>query len=217
MPVEDFSGNTFVAFMDISGFKEMMKKEEYAIRALGNLNQTGYDVLRSNNKVNGFFVSDSGILFVRDDNTITSKLIALLEVIKKMNKKLLRHNIMLTTSISYGKFDYHQRIEFPGIEKNPIYGNAYVSAFLDNELGVPKIQPGQCRIIIKNLENQNDFNYDTVNSHFGSRLKRKNKYYYFYWMVNNHLNIDNFEKEYNDTYKLKYQGMLSVLKKNHHN
>ena len=38
MPIPDFYGDTFVAFTDISGFKEMMKHEEKAINALTRLN-----------------------------------------------------------------------------------------------------------------------------------------------------------------------------------
>jgi hypothetical protein len=207
MPVQDFYGNTFVAFTDISGFKEMMKDERRAVRALDRLNQVGFDSLRNNQSINGFFVSDCGILFVR--NTELSKrdqLQVLLDVLQRINRELLQNDVMLTTSVSYGPFSYHQRIEFEGIEKNPIYGNAYVAAFLDNETGKPKIQPGQCRII---AERTDDINFD----HF-DRIQRKGSHFYYYWMVNTSHEIDGFIKDYKDSYKLKYQGMLSALKRN---
>ena len=66
---------------------------------------------------------------------------------------MLEHKFMLTTSIAYGHFRYQERIEFEGIEKNALYGSAYVSAYLDNDFGTPKIQPGQCRILVENLPN----------------------------------------------------------------
>ena len=77
-----------------------------------------------------FLVSDCGILFVRDDNpSKPEKLRLLLDVVEKINRDLLEHNVMLTTSIAYGKFSYHSRIEFPGIEKNLFLGYAYIDAF----------------------------------------------------------------------------------------
>jgi hypothetical protein len=149
MPIPNFNGETFVAFMDISGFKEMMKKQDKAIRALDHFYRSGYSTLRRNNNVHGMFVSDCAILFAHNGNGTEDKLRSILTVIEQLNRDLLQHEIMLTTSISYGKFSYHQRLEFPGIEKNPIYGNAYVASFLDNEVGQPRIQPGQCRIVIR--------------------------------------------------------------------
>ncbi len=38
------------------------------------------------------------------------------------------------------------------------------------------------------------------------------KHLYFYWMVSDEHKIENFNNKYNDTYNLKYRGMLSVLK-----
>ena len=110
---------------------------------------------------------------------------------------------MTTTSIAYGQFSYQNRIEFDGISKQPIYGNAYVSAFLDNENGTPKLEPGQCRVVLNNQENE-DYNIPL--------LKIAKKHYYYYWMVENENEIENFEKNYKNSYKLKYSGMLSALK-----
>ncbi len=191
MTIPNFDGNTFVAFTDISGFKEMMKQEGTAIRALSRLNQVGYNILRDNNNVHGLFISDCGVLFVSNNNiTINDKLQNLLDVIEQINRYLLNDDIMLTTSIAYGDFKYHQRIEFEGIEKHPIYGHAYVNAFLDNENGKPKIQPGQCRITINNL-------HDTLNLHSIKRLKKINNYQYlFYWMVDEQQDIDQEEQKH---------------------
>lgn len=208
MPVNDFSGDTFVAFTDISGFKEMMKGDgEKAVRSLDKLNQVGYDILRNHNNINGFFVSDCGILFVNNPlSSKVEKLNDLLKVMRLINRALIQNDIILTTSIAFGKFSYHQRLEFEGIEKNPIYGNAYVTAFLDNEIGKPKIQPGQCRIVNNNVD---DLDFD----HF-DLIEKSSSHFYYYWMVNNVNEISNFNNAYTDAYKLKYQGMLSALKGN---
>lgn len=214
MPVQNYNGQTFVAFLDISGFKELMKDDKKALEALRRLYQEGYDALYSAEGVEGFFVSDSGILFVRT-GTVHERLKKILEVIKTINERMLTRDYMLTTSIAYGKFDYHDKLEFDGIEKNQIYGYAYVQAFLDNETGNPRIQPGQCRLVKNGLPDEINIDHPDF-----SLLKQKgnnNSHVYFYWNVENQNQITDFEKQYNDSYKLKYSGMLSALKTNTNN
>jgi hypothetical protein len=208
MPIHNYRGQTFVAFLDISGFKELMKDDRKALEALNHLYQSGYLALQDANGIEGFFVSDSGILFVRD-GTIHERLVRILSVIKNINRRMLRKDYMLTTSIAYGHFDYHDKLEFDGIEKNPIYGYAYVQAFLDNENGDPKIQPGQCRLVLRNAP-MLDFHHEDF-----ILLKENNKdrdHRYYYWNVDNENDIQAFEDNYNDSYKLKYTGMLKALK-----
>lgn len=209
MAINNFSGNTFVAFLDISGFKELMKVDRDALEALRQLYQAGYDALRERNGVEGFFVSDSGILFVRDGNNRV-KLQNILAAIKLINEKMLRYNYMLTTSIAFGVFDYHGKLEFEGIEKNPIYGNAYVKAFLDNETGTPRIQPGQCRVVMENLPD--DINLADPSFQFLKQRENDIKHKYFYWNIQNVEEIEPFERQYNNAYKLKFAGMLQALK-----
>jgi hypothetical protein len=213
MPISNFDGNTFVAYLDISGFKEMMKDDNKALNVLNHFYQTGYDVLKEQQQrseqhsVDGIFVSDCGILFVREQTDTMSQLKKLLSVIKSINEKMLKHEVMLTTSIAYGYFSYQERTEFSGMEKNQVYGSTYVNAFLDNENGKPKIQPGQCRIILKE---QLPLDVSVENDPF---LQEKGKYLYYYWNVQDPEDIDEFEKLYNDSYNLKYSGMLQALKK----
>ncbi|MCT7618380.1 hypothetical protein N5U05_11585 [Aliarcobacter butzleri] len=208
MPIADFNGKTFVAFLDISGFKEMMKGDgSQAINAIDKLNVAGYEVLRSNRDISGFFISDCGVLFVKNEHlNKKEQLLSMLKVVKNINKSLIIDDIMTTTSISYGHFSYHNRIEFNGISKNPIYGDAYVTAFLDNENGTPKLEPGQCRIVFNNNEDIEEYNI--------SLLKKTIKHYYYYWMLEDEQDIENFKKDYTNSYKLKYTGMLSALKRN---
>lgn len=209
MALENFNEETFVAFLDISGFKELMKNDQKAVEALNYLYQVGFDILKSQNsqnQIDGLFISDCGVLFVR--NTGVSKnqqLEGLLEVIKSINKRLLQHDIMLTTSIAYGHFSYQEKIEFTGIEKNPIYGGAYVKAFLDNEVGQPKIQAGQCRLVKENLPT------DIISNN--TLIREKGKHFYYHWNVQNENQIDDFLKDYNDSYNLKYEGIKNALKK----
>jgi hypothetical protein len=239
MPIEEFHGETFVAFVDISGFKALMNDAEKAYKALDNFYRIGYRSLRSDsnqnnhNKVDGLLISDSGILFSRfnGENQADpyfqqhlSALRNLLNVIKGISEEMIESDLMLTASIAYGKFDYHERIDFSGMEKNLLLGNAYLNAYLDNEVGKPKLDPGQCRILINNQlngfwERMQDLNQVPFNRM--RRIPNDTKHLYFYWMLSDENEIDNFNRKYNDTYNLKYRGMLSVLKQfsnqNHRN
>ena len=113
---------------------------------------------------------------------------------------------MLTTSIAWGNFSYHNRIEFPGINKQPIYGNAYVSAFLDNETGSPRLQPGQCRIIKQGLPTE-------VIPFFAqhSLIEGAKSHHHYYWMVEKTEEIQEFKNRYQNSYNLKYAGMLNAI------
>lgn len=46
MPINNFNGNTFVAYMDISGFKELMKQQR-AVDAIKYFYSCGYEALFS--------------------------------------------------------------------------------------------------------------------------------------------------------------------------
>ena len=203
MAVNNFSGKTFVAFIDISGFKGMMNEKSKAAQALDKFYQIGYEVLqRYQNKVSGIFISDCGVLYVSKKVPIKEQLDILLDVVKEINKKMLEENFMLTTNIAYGDFSYQNRVEFSGISKNLLYGNAYLDAYLDS-IDKPKMEPGLCRILSKNIE-------DTCFLDVNQFLKQKKKHYYFYWNINTSEEIANFEQDYKNA---KYDGILRVLKR----
>lgn len=220
MPINNFEGNTFVAFVDISGFKELIRQEKRAWEALDRFYQLGYDILKKPSSpdntlsVEGIFVSDCGVLFIRGDNSNAERLLTLLKAIQEINKGMLEKGFMLTTSIAYGPFKYQQRIEFPGIEKNAVYGSAYLGAYLDNAAEKPTIQPGQCRIVIDNLPQEVLVQLDNNGPQGILKKVRKesNKHYYFYWNITGSEEIADFKQRYNDSYNLKYEGMLKALK-----
>ncbi len=210
MPIRPFSGNTFVAFIDISGFKLMMNNNEIALQALTQFYQAGYDALDENGSVQGFFVSDCGILF-SDHHDSTIQMHELLLAIKHINRRMLAHDIMLTTSICYGHFSYTSKLEFQGIDKNPIYGDAYLNAYLDNANGKPKIEPGQCRILLQGMEE--DQITQLMNNQFLQR--RGHSHLYYYWNLNNTRHVQAFESRYKDSYNRKFLGMIEALKYNY--
>ncbi len=229
MPIEDFEGETFVAFLDISGFKDLMKNEEKAINALDKFYKYGYNVISEHLLINslksaaleGIFISDCGILFVSTNHTNRSNreknisFRSILRAVKRINKNMLNHDVMLKTSIAYGKFKYSKKIEFIGISKNQFFGNAYISAYIDMEKTLPKIQPGECRIVKKNFPLKKELTEPTNNEIFHLIKEKYNDkaHYYFYWMIENFSQILEFERMYSELYNLKYKGMLDVLKR----
>lgn len=205
MPIPDYNGSTFVAYVDISGFKEMMKHEKQAVTALDHFYSAGFRALQRNNSIHGIFISDCAILFVNNHEQPLNQICLLLKVIDELNRDVLDQSIMLTTSIAYGQFSYDQRVEIEGIEKNPVYGNAYVSAYLDNASDRQKIQPGECRILKQNIEQQDLMGIPRIEN-------RNDRYYYYYWMLNDGEQIVTFRNRYDDAYQQKYRGMLEALK-----
>ena len=193
-----FSGQTFVAFIDICGFKAMMS-ENKAFDALNKFYQIGYDELQACGDINGIFISDCGILYVTRDTSKEKKLEILLRIVRSINLKMLEADYMLTTNIAYGDFSYQERIEFNRISKNLMMGNAYVKAFLDSQAKT-KIDVGECRILKEDIE-EDFFN----NPH----LCPRGKYFYYYWNVEDPEKIDLFKKDYKDS---RYIGALQILK-----
>jgi len=214
MPIAPYNSQTFVAFLDISGFKELMKQNDRALKALNRLYQIGYDTINNGAGIEGLFVSDCGVLFVRDTDDPYADLIRLVNGIKQINRKLLEDDFMTVTSITYGQFKYQDKLEIQGIEKNAIYGGAYVDSFLDVEKSEPKIRAGQLRIVIKNLPQAVTEKIENKIDDNARLFVKKGKHYYYYWSIENHEEIEQFERRYNDSYKLVYQGILTALKGN---
>jgi hypothetical protein len=186
MPMQDFSGDTFVAFTDIAGFKSMMKDERRGPEALDALYFSGYKVIAEqppeDPRVEGLFVSDCGVLFVPGVGNAVAKLESLLSAIERLNKLCFEQAVSLTTSVAWGNFSYHQRFEILGIAKSAIYGNAYVAAFIDNESDSPKLYPNECRVMKQNLPPEVIERFGRREGPIGSRSRETEKYYYFEWM-----------------------------------
>jgi hypothetical protein len=118
MPLEDFHGPTFVAFTDIAGFKQLMRIRNRAMEALRRFYSHGYGILRAQPqdapiRVDGPFISDCAVFFARpSDLDVRGKLRAVLSVVQSINRKMLQQELMLSTSIAYGHFDYTSREKF---------------------------------------------------------------------------------------------------------
>lgn len=188
-----------------------MNDKNRTLEALNTFYSEGFKCVQEFPNFNGLYVSDCGIIFARDNRNEIEIFADLLKLIQKLNTSMLSINVMLTTSIAFGEFIYRKRIEFSGIEKNELHGGAYLTAYLANENEIPKMEPGQCRIVSKNLPRE-IINAISTESQWEIE-KQGNKFYTYYWMTKSKNEITQFSKDYRDSYNRKYEGMLSVLKK----
>ncbi|MFX0086188.1 MAG: hypothetical protein ACFFAU_10950 [Candidatus Hodarchaeota archaeon] len=215
--MRNYDGDAFVAFSDISGFKELMKEEERAWSALDRFYQYGYELMLNKTELDGLFVSDCGIVIARDSLELVDRFRSLLSFLKELNEKMLSHNIMLITSIAYGHFKYQRRIDFKRMRKKLLFGNAYLHAVIDNMESKPKIQPGQCRLVKNNLPSRIvELIDNSENDNILGLIRKRgndNTHYYFYWNLQTPNDIRKFENVYTSSYNLKYSGMLKALKK----
>jgi len=231
MGISDFEGLTFVAFIDICGFKQMMKDEERVKTVVYKFYQSGYRTLkeykdRTDSKkpqIQGIFVSDCGILYVvrehsetnEDIETKQDSLNQILNVIKKINRDMIINDVMLKTSIAYGKLNCNKKVEFRGIRKSAFYGDAYLNAFLDNEKAQIRLRPGECRIIQKDLPD-NLITNNSKRNYENFRLLNQREgyipYYYFYWMLDNRSRIEEFTSKYKNLEIDIYKKMTKFIK-----
>jgi hypothetical protein len=191
MAVQPFPlADTFVAFMDIAGFKSMMGNGMRGVLALDAFYSAGFTVLkelrlRSDGSalVDGFFVSDCGVLFVRgQDQACLARLESLCRVIQQIHRRTFDEAVQLTTSIAWGEFSYDERIEFPGVGKSPLYGNAYVAAVSDNQTRSPKLYPSECRLIRQGLPPEVIVACRDMQGAIFKRMRSEGKHFYFDWM-----------------------------------
>ena len=186
MSLKNFNGKTFVAFIDISGFKNMMQKQK-AGEALQKFYSIGYKTLSEYSYISGVFISDCGILYHNSPNDqAQEKFTQMLNVIAAMNKQMLEANYLLTTSVAYGDFEYKDKIELPNMTKNSFHGNAYLDAYMDNEHGTPKIKAGECRVLIS--DDIKELNTSSQN------IKKTKTHYNYYWMLQENQTIEQYEQ-----------------------
>jgi hypothetical protein len=227
-----YSGETFVAYVDLSGMKALMQRgHEAAAAALRTFYQAGFDILSDpsvrvgdtvRKPVDGIFVSDCAILFSRmeaEREDAIEQLLAVLEVVKKLNLVMWARDHMLTTSVAYGPFAYEDRIELPNMTKNLLRGSAYLAAYLDNDGGRPKLEPGQCRILRESLPG-------TVLSALQDTGQKKGELrfikatplgrsqdsqLYYYWMARDEDDICDVDEQYRKAAQSKYECIRAML------
>ena len=209
MPLNNFSGETYVAFSDLNGFKEMMRNHERAAKALDTLYKSVYELKTKHeySKIQTLAISDCAISFINNLNSRT-ELPLILRFLKELHGNMIRADYLITSSVAYGQFSYHERIELTGLEKNMLYGDAYLKAYLNNE----KCHEGSIAIICEDNDKENILQYSGEYKEFMRNNRRSVGGLQFYWAVSSHDEITDFETAYHDTYSLKYKGMISVYK-----
>jgi hypothetical protein len=212
MPIEPFEGNTWVAFLDMCGFKKMVSKPQRAKEALSKFYNTVYNVNRTYHEnygsnfgsvtINSLIMSDCAVIFVDDrsrniENWEAAKaenLNVLLWAVSSINRVLINPNrgpqIMTICAIDHGYFEYAKRTEDEHTQKNLFFGEAYLNAFLKTEekKGLKKT-PGYCKVI------KRDFIVPPANDQLLS-LREDGECYNYYWMTIDPRQIDSFETKY---------------------
>lgn len=209
MPINNFSGRAYVAFSDLNGFKEMMRSHERAAKALDKFYKTVYSLKTKpeHSGVQTLAVSDCAISFIGKTNR-SDALLLLLGFLKELHSEMIKADYLVTSSVASGQFSYHERIELSGLEKNMLYGDAYLKAYLNNR----KCPEGSIVIICEGHERDDMLQSTKPHRAFLKDCRRDIRGLQYYWAVSSPAEIDNFEEAYRDTYRLKYKGMISIYK-----
>lgn len=129
----------YVAFLDILGFKDRIRglQPEEAKKLIRAFSQTIFDIFKkknsdkenSNDKIKGYIVSDSVILYSEDDKK--DSLEALIKLTREIcEKEFIENSILIRGAIEKGEFDKVPAEERLDLEKGLIVGEAYIKAYL---------------------------------------------------------------------------------------
>jgi hypothetical protein len=209
MSLNNFSGETYVAFSDLNGFKEMTRNLDTAGKALDKLYQTVYE-LKSKHEFSNLqtlAVSDCTITFASNTHNI-AELPTMLRFLKELHSEMIKADYLITSSVAYGPFSYQERIVLTGLDKNMLYGDAYLKAYLNNA----KCPEGSIVIICEGNEKDNILQSSGTYREFLKDNRRGVRGLQFFWALSSTADINKFEEAYQDTYRLKYKGMISVYK-----
>ena len=180
----------YVAFLDILGFKNKLKKmaQHDAKWFIGGFSSTVYSVFqRFNKEVNGFIVSDSVILHT--NNVSVQALSELMKIVDEICKKEFSENgILIRGAIAKGEFDTIPATELPKLQKQLIVGQAYVDAY--------RLE-GDLKNIGINLSQEVYQDFQNCNSDINildERIKDTAHYVFRYLTIDFLLNEDNLRR-----------------------
>lgn len=187
----------FVAYIDILGFKEMVKNQQ-ARKKLASFQQSIYDIWRESGfqddrGLNGLAYSDS--LTIYSQNDTPESLSKILDFVGQLYRKsLFKHNIMLRGGLDKGEFDVARVQGFSNLSKNQFFGQAFIDAYLlESNNGIKG-----CRFVfgedIKQIIKTEDF----INSIKFGNLDSNNIFDYF-WVDKSQL-LENDNKRLNSFY-----------------
>ena len=225
MSVPAYYGKTFVGYLDICGFKQMMSDKEKLKNVMNKFYSTLFSAVNEVNsqsiitKLNVVAVSDCDILFLskgkRKDVDQEIGLSKLLKFIRYANRQFIDNDspFMTTCSIAYGEFNYQDRKDWRHVRKNCMTGSAYVESYLDSRLEKPKIKPGQCRIIKSTLSVNfiHRLKEKKVKNDDYKMLKSAGNHYNYYWMCENPESIRFFKSRYDKAFEHLYDDVIEAL------
>lgn len=191
----------FVAFIDILGFKDMVRRNN-AEEKLTNFNRSIYNLWADMRfvpefingeefyEINGFTYSDSLTIYTKNDSIESLKKI--LEFVGGIYKiSLFEHEIMLRGGLAKGKFYFRKPFGFENLGKNLFYGQAFIDAYnIESERGIKG-----CRFVfesdIKGMLNHNRIQqaYPT-----GKLENSRDTLFDLFWINKNELCANNCEK-----------------------
>lgn len=205
-PRLSFNDWTYVAYSDLCGFKKMMENREGAYEALNYLFNSTYELLRTRPSVKGLAVSDCVIAWAND-----KQLLSIVDFAGALHKKMIRKRYLMRTTIAYGQFEFQDRIKLANLDKQMIWGGAYLAAYLGNG----KAKPGSIAL----LDEQNMPDTATLSSDWRwekRRAGKKGRLQEYYWAANSPGNIheikevQRFQKKHEQCEKLKELYSLLV-------
>lgn len=219
--VDDYHGKTYVAYLDISGFTEMMKDLESAKDVLNVFYTTIFDYCQTqkagSTRISMIAASDCCILFTRNStmDDRSTGLSTILNFVRGVNRSYILTDrsqpFMTTCSVAYGQFDYEDRRECADLRKNYLFGSPYLKVVLDQNQGNPKIRASECRLLTRTMPNLRGFQDESLSPLI---LKRGTRYY-FYWILTAPDDQSDFDRDYTNAYKNrkkdKYSGVIQVL------
>ena len=177
-PRLSFNDWTYVAYSDLCGFKKMMENREGAYEALNCLFSSTCELLRTRLSVKGLAVSDCVIAWAND-----KELLSIVDFARALHKKMIRKRYLMRTTIAYGQFEFQDRIKLANLDKQMIWGGAYLAAYLGNG----NAKPGSIAL----LDEQNVPDAATLprDWRWERRTGKKGRLQEYYWAANNPGNI----------------------------
>jgi len=210
--------NYFLAFMDICGFKNLMKlNRERSLQVLNNFYNIGFSTIsnqiynREDNRkiIEISLFSDSCLLIAHNINSRLNQFKSLLEIIKTINKDFYtKSNELLMSSIVFGKFRFQNRFQDIGTSKNFIFGEGFIQAYQDNERMDPMKEAGLCCINIRNIP-QGISDYLKEESILFK--KRDHFYYYYFWMASLETPANSLYKQYQNAYRNYFNKYKEII------
>lgn len=227
MSIESFNGETFVAFLDVCGLKDMMNIRGKA-EGLNRFFQDTYEeVERSRERsqvIDCIAVSDCAVAFARTSSSApeavemlerplisAQRLESMLIFVKSVARKMIRNGIAIKGSIAYGSLRYERRFEAHGIVKAMFLGDAYLNAYMDVEKGRPKLKLGQVKIRPKKKVKE-ILDQESISANEFALIALRKGNYYFYWMLDSIEEKDEFEREFKYNYQRLFDGVISVIR-----